>query len=596
MNVSPLAGRTDLVSVVVMVDGSAIPDDYQLGSVQGTREVNRIGTARLVLTDGDPSTATFPISEASIFVPGATIEIQAGYHQKVVTIFKGIVTRHGIRVREAGAAQLHITCQESAVKMTIGRKSTVYRNQSDSQVLEALIGTHGLSADVASTSVIYEELVRYYSTDWDFMVVRAEASGSVVLVNDAQVSVKPPALSEACGLIVAYGDALRTADAEIDACDQLSAVRASAWSIDEQSVLSVDAQAPAADQQGNLGAETLAAVLSAGTYELMSPTPLSQSDLQQWADAQLLRSRLARIRGTVTFQGSSRAVPGTTIQLDGLGARFNGNAYIARIVHTLENGNWLTEVGFGLSARGFAELRHDVESAPASGLLPAARGLQIGTVLKIDEDPLALARILVDLPLIDSESNGVWARLGTPYATQNAGVQFMPEIGDEVAVGFLNEDPRFPIVLGSLYSTKHAAPYAPDQPNTNKAIVTRNQLKISLEDVKKIITIATPGGQTIVLNDEESSIGITDSNGNTVKLASGGVSITSRADVTIKADGALTLQGAAGVKIQSNAKVSLEAPQVSAQASATLELKGTASAELSSPARVAIQGGIVMIN
>jgi Rhs element Vgr protein len=596
MNVSPLAGKTDLVSVTILVNGSAMADDYELASVKVTREVNRIGTARIVLSDGDPSTATFAISETADFVPGSKIEIKIGYHQKVATVFKGIVVKHGIRIREGGMAQLLLTCSESAVKMTVGRKNNVYRNQTDSAVLQQLIGAHSLSADVESTSISYEELVRYYSSDWDFMLARAEANGKVVLVDDAKVSVKAPAVSDSCGLVVGYGEALRTIEAEIDARSQLSAVRASAWDISEQKTLSASGNPPTLNQQGNLDGDTLAGVLAAGEFELMSATPLSNDDLQQWADAQLLKSRLARIRGTVVFQGNSLAVPGKTIQLAGLGARFNGDAYIARVSHSVEKGNWVTEVGFGLSPRWFVEEQQDVESAPAAGLLPGAQGLQIGTVLKIDADPLTFTRVLVDLPLLDSQSNGVWARLGTPYATKDAGILFMPEIGDEVAVGFLNNDPRFPVILGSLYSGKHAPPYTPDQPNTNKAIVTKNKIKITLEDVKKIVTIETPGGQVVVLSDEDSSISITDSNKNNIKMSASGISINSPSDITVKADGTLTLQGAAGVNIKSDASISAKAPQISAEASATLELKGTASAELSSPAQTVVKGGIVMIN
>lgn len=596
MNVSPLAGQTDLVSVTILIDGSAMPDDYELASVKVTREVNRIGAAHIVLSDGDPSTATFEISETATFVPGATVEIRVGYHQAVATVFKGIVVKHGVRIREGGVAQLVLTCSESAVKMTVGRKSNVYRNQTDQAVLQQLIGAHGLSADVESTSITYEELVRYYSSDWDFMLTRAEANGKVVLVNDTQVSVKAPAVAEPCGLIVGYGEALRTIDAEMDARSQLSGVRASAWDITEQKTISATSTPPTLNQQGNITGDTLAGVLDAGEFALMSSAPLGSDDLQQWADAQLLKSRLARIRGTVAFQGNSLAEPGKTIELAGLGVRFNGDAFIARVTHNVEKGNWVTEVGFGLSPRWFVEEQRDVQSAPASGLLPGTQGLQIGTVMQIQDDPLTFTRVLVDLPLIDAEGNGIWARLGTPYATNTGGIFFMPEVGDEVAVGFLNEDPRFPVILGSLYSGKHTPPYTPDQPNTNKAIVTKGQIKISLEDVKKIITIETPGGQIVVMSDEDSSISITDSNKNNIKMSSSGVSITSPSDITIKADGSVNIQGSAGVNIKSPASIKAEAPQISAEASGMLELKGTGSAELSSPARVAVQGGIIMIN
>ncbi|WP_322044103.1 type VI secretion system tip protein VgrG [Paraburkholderia sp. J67] len=597
MNVSPLAGKTDLVAVTVLVDGNAIPDTYQVSTVKVVREVNRIGTARITLTDGDASTGTFAISEAATFVPGAKVEIKMDYHNQAVSVFKGIVVKHGIRVREHGAAQLFVTCSDSAIRMTVGRKSTIYQDTTDESVLKTLIQGHRLTADVESTNVTYKELVRYYSTDWDFMVSRAEVNGKLVLVDDARVTVCSPAVAEECGLIVKYGDSLKVLEAEIDARNQYTQVSTTAWDIDEQKVLTVNSADPTINDQGNLDGSTLAGVLAAGTFELNSPAPLANDDLQQWADAQLLKSRLARIRGTVTFQGNSKAVPGKTIQLAGLGARFNGQAFVARVTHTVEHGNWLTEVGFGLSPRWFVEEQSDIEAPAAAGLLPGINGLQIGTVKKIDADPLTLTRVQLDLPLIDSAGKGIWARLGTPYASDGAGIQFMPEIGDEVMVGFVNGDPRFPVVLGSLYSSKHTPPYTPDQPNTNKGIVTKGKLKITLQDADKIVTIETPGGQKVVLSDNGSSINISDSNQNSVKMTSSGIALSSPKDISIKATGSVSIEGTgSGVTIKSSLSVHSEAPAISADASATLKLNGNAAAELTSSALVAVNGGVVTIN
>src|SRR4051812_26941895 len=89
-------------------------------------------------------------------------------------------------------------------------------------------------------------------------------------------------------------------------------------------------------------------------------------------------------------------------------------------------------------------------SPPASGVNPGVSGLIVGTVKQIDQDPQGQNRVLVVAPLIDPQGDGVWARLANAYASNNAGISFMPEVGDDVVLGFLNDDPRLPIVLGSL--------------------------------------------------------------------------------------------------------------------------------------------------
>ena len=53
------------------------------------------------------------------------------------------------------------------------------------------------------------------------------------------------------------------------------------------------------------------------------------------------------------------------------------------------------------------------------------------------EDPDSQFRILVSVPLFDPNGEGIWARLTNFYSTNGAGIFFLPEVGDEVVLGFL---------------------------------------------------------------------------------------------------------------------------------------------------------------
>lgn len=93
----------------------------------------------------------------------------------------------------------------------------------------------------------------------------------------------------------------------------------------------------------------------------------------------------------------------------------------------------------------------------ASGLLPAVKGLQIGVVVQLEQYPNGDDRVRVRMPLVDNEDNGVWARVATLDAGENRGSFFRPEMGDEVVLGFLNDDPRDPVILGMLNSSSETA-------------------------------------------------------------------------------------------------------------------------------------------
>jgi len=595
MATSPLAGNTDLVSVAIMTGGDRMPDTYRLYQVKVNKAINRIPSAKITLIDGDPPSATFPVSEGSHFTPGTEIEIKAGYHDSETTIFKGIVVKHAIRVRGGDKSYLVLSCYDKAIKMTQGRKSA-YAGKSDSDIIEGLIGGAGLSADVEATTAVHEGIVRYYATDWDFIVCRAEVNGQVVIADDGKVSVKAPQLDGSAELLIGYGDALQEINLEIDARVQMPSVTCKSWDYTAQQLASGASSEPSADMPGNLSGKTLSDVLAVADYTLQSAAPVTADELKVWANARLLKSRLARVRGSVSFRGNASPKPGTMVELAGLGARFNGDAYISSVTQTIEEGEWITELGLGLSPQWFVEETPDVEAPPASGLLPAMQGLQIGKVKQIDQDPDGQTRVLVDLPLIGLDGDGIWARMATGYATKKAGIFFMPEIDDEVVLGFLNDDPSFPVILGSLYSSQRTPPYQPDAPNTTKAIVTNAQIKISMDDVKKKLQIETPGGHIITLNDDDQSVTIVDSNKNKMNFSSAGIKLDSPADISIKATGSVSVEAGTGITIKAGTDLNMQALNVNAKASVALAAQGQASAELSASGQVTVRGAMVMIN
>jgi Rhs element Vgr protein len=595
MPLDPYAGELDLVSLTMLVDGDPIPDAYQITQVRVHKAVNRIGNARITLLDGDASAASFPLSQGALLVPGKEVELTLGYHGATTSVFKGIIVKHGIKVHGGGRSNLMLSCYGKAIKMTQGRKSACL-GKTDSDVFAELIAAAGLAAHASATVAQHDGIVKYYASDWDFMVCRAEINGQVVIADDSSVSVGPPKLDASPVLTIGYGDALTELDAEIDARSQLASVTCTAWDFSTQQLVTGSSSEPALNQQGNLSGTTLAGVLGLPAYQMQSTAPVTAAQLAVWANAQLLKSRLARVRGTVSFPGNGGVAPGQVVELRGLGERFDGNAFVASVTHSVADGRWQTELGFGMEPHWFVDGRNDISAAPAAGLAPGVPGLQIAKVKQIDQDPDGQTRVLVNVPVIGMDGEGIWARLASGYATANGGIFFVPEIGDEVVLGFLNDDPGFPIVLGSLYSSQRSPPYAADAPNTNKAIVTKGQIKISMEDVKGILRIETPGGHVITLDDNAQTLTIVDSNKNKLAMSSAGIALDSPADISLKAGGSIRLKADADIAIQAGSALDMKGLNVTAVATQALSAKGGASAELKASGQVTVQAAMVMIN
>jgi Rhs element Vgr protein len=582
------AGPRDQPTFTIKVNGQALARTYQVLSVRVQKEVNRISSAHLAFRDGDPAEGKFAVSDEALFVPGSKIEISAGYmgHAEVV-IFKGLVVKHALEGRTNGTTRLLITCKDAFVKTTLASQRYYYSEQTDSQAAQTIVGRYGgLTIDAGSTSVTHPELLQYDATDWDFLLLRAAANGLLCLLDDGQLTWTAPEMGQAPAVSLEYGGTLLAFDAEMDARDQATTLTAKAWDPAEGAAAEAEAAEPPADSFGDVTAQDLADVLGVARV-LHHDGALLPDELQAWADAALLRHRLAKVRGRVQCYGNAAVKPGTVIEIKGMGTRFSGKAYVTGVSHRLEAGVWLTDAQLGLDPRelafGGAGLGATPVSPPAAaGLLPGLHGLQIGVVTALEGDPDGEERIAVRLPLVDAAAAGTRARIVSVDAGNERGFFFRPEVGDEVVVGFLHNDPREAVVLGSLHGSRNPVPppFQTQDVNNLKGYVSRSKMQVIFDDEKKIMTLTTPGGNLLQLDDEAKGITIQDQNGNKIVLSDAGISIESSKALTLKAT--------------TDAKLSAQGVELAAQAQ--FKATGSAGVEMSSSATAVLKGATVMIN
>jgi len=596
---SPLSISDPQLTISITVGGSLLADTSPVISINITHEVNRISYAEVVIIDGDITAGTFPLSDGSTCTPGTEIQIKASYTNVPALIFSGYIVKQSVKISHDDANKLVLICKHKAVAMTYNRADAEFSTKTDSDIITSLIGTYsGLSATVTSTSVSQETVFQRQATDWDFMMSRAEFYGYIVtLGNDDSVTVAPPNTSSAAVLYIAAGDSIRSFSATLNAEKQAPSITASAWDIKNQALLTASGAEPSVTTPGNITAVTMSGQLGQKALSISSGTPMLQDELQAWADGSLMRMRMTAVKGSVSFMGSELVMPGKVIELANVGARFNGNAFVAAVEHVIEDSTWTTYVTFGLDNIPVAE-RANITYPAAAGQLPAIGGLQVATVKKISADPDSQYRVQVTLASdAAAAADGIWARMANFYATATAGAGFLPEIGDEVVVGFLESNPRYPIILGSLYSNaKQPATPATDDKNYIKSIVTKSNLTISFDDQKKVTTFSTPAGNTIVLSDDAKSITITDQNSNSIQMTSSGIAMQSNKDIKLTATGDITLSATGKINLSATQDLVASGMNITATAQMGFTGKGSATAEVSASGQTTIKGGIVMIN
>ncbi len=597
---TPLNTSSDPISYTIKINSKELDSELIVMRVDVWGEVNKISRATISIIAGDIHLNTFEESEMADFEPGKDVEISLGFKQTNAIVFKGVVVKHRIEVR-AGYERLRtrsvliLECADKAIKMTIGRKSEIFESKKDSDVITTMASTAGLTKTITATTTQHTFLAQYDMTDWDFMLRRAKANGMVVFNAENALTVKEPEVSGTSVATITYGLDTTSFEGEVDSSSQLQGMEAMAWDyFKEADVKQTGAEPSNLSKPGNLVGKTIGKTAAPTTLTLNIKTPIDlTTEVKDLADAGLVESRLKRVRGTVKFRGINKVKLGTIITLSGFGARFNGDVLVTSVRHLIEDGAYSTTAGFGLPGND-----HEPDFLDENNTwISTIKGLHVGIVKKLDGDPDQKNRIQVNIPSLKGTGDGLWCVLSHFYTTNQAGSFFIPELNTPVIVGFLNEDPRYPVVLGCLYNSKNKPKETLTKDNFVKSFLTKEKLNLKFDDKDKIITIETPGGHNIVISDKEKGISITDKNGNSIVTSDSGITISSKKSITLDSKETIEIKGAKGVTVSaSGGDIKLSGKGITASASAKLTVKGNGGADIQSSATVNIKGSMVNIN
>ena len=204
-----------------------------------------------------------------------------------------------------------------------------------------------------------------------------------------------------------------------------------------------------------------------------------------------------------------------------------------------------------------------------------------------------------------------WVRVAQLYAGNGYGAYWLPEVGDEVILAFNMGDVNKPYVLGSLWNNKDKIPEkTAAEKNDVKRIKTKggHEIVFQEEKNKESILIHTPGNMKMTLEDEKKIINIQDEKGENI------LQIDSKnKKIVIKAKEAITLDAGGKALLELDGKgdkVVLKAGSIEIEAKQTLKLKGqnfngegnsvslkgTASFKVESSATLELKGTLVKIN
>ena len=593
---SPIDSVNKPISYTLSFNNAPLPISLEIYSITVQKAVNKIGRAQVQILGGDPNMNSFEEAEADYFEPGNPVEIKLGYDQSNTTVFKGIVEKNYVSIRDGFnrlkfKRLLVIDCVDTAIQLANSYTSEIYEDKKDSEIIAALISKLGLTKTIESTTIKHAFLPKFNINDWEFIIQRAKSNGLIVVNSDNTIKVKKPLGKGSPSLTIKHGDGLVSFDGKIDGSGQYQSLEYKGYDPFENKLASAKATEPELTAQGDLTGKKMSVKISPAKNEIIIPQPIPTGELASIANSTLIRSRLKSIYGSLKVKGVNSIDIDSVIKLSGFGSRLDGPCYVTSIEHEVIGGNFYTVFGFGLT-EDILSLKKGID---VSNLIPSISGVHIGEVKKIDKDPDNQYRIKVFIPALKTSGEGLWARLTHFYTSSEAGSFFIPEINSQVVVSFINEDPRYPVVLGGLY-TKTNKPYSEITPeNELKAIVSKEKLTLEFNDKDKVIIIKTSDKNKITMNEKD--IKIEDEHGNEITTSKDGILFNSKKEIIITTKDAISINGEKGVVIQGKTSkgVSIKGNKLDLKSDTKISAKGSA-VDLESSGSLNIKGANVNIN
>ncbi len=483
--------------------------------------------------------------------------------------FIGLVTEVKLENSIDGLNTVAVVAKSPTVALDGGPQVTCFVDQSASDIISAIVGNYPITrGTIESTGSSIKYSVQYRETDWIYVKRLAQGAGLFAYYDGKEFCAKKSSGSSSEDLnwretLGAFSMGLGTAPSQF---------ASKSWEYGNKTVLEsqVDSSAlrSSPSDMAKVSIDASKKVFAQSGY-----VPTSTATDQSSVDASLGKKVESQVGKMVTCVGES-VVPavkvGHCVKVNGM-SKLDGLYWVMSVTHHFDES--------GKYHNKFVCTPLDISFPAKTVARPAITNLQSGIVISLD-DPDALGRIKVKIPALGIET--LWVRYLWPHAGDNHGWITMPEIDDEVLVGWENGSPDLPIALGSVYSGTAGLPVPTDNQNDVKVFLTRggNEIKLTDKDGEEEIKISTKDGK------------------NQVVLDSGGpsISIKSDGDINLESRGNFSIKGS-NVTIESDAKIEVKSgADLNLEASANLTVKATANLNAEASAQTVIKGAIIQLN
>lgn len=540
------------------------------------RSLNQLPRASITLLEGKTHIGAFDVSIDKQFLVGNILTINiTNTGEKPMPLFVGIIEKQ-ILIEDYSGSKVQLELCHAAIRMTKQSNTRVFPAKSSVfSVIDKLQKDWSgdgvkpklefLASDLPKTAA--QNLVQYQADDLKYMFWLASSYGRVVAFEEKGISIKLPEIVKPAKTIISHQeDSILSYEIKVDGSQFIAAASSIDLNIKAEKSESKKAPAkPSAINAKDYYDPLLAKRMGSTQLDYMQPIPGEEAEAKNHIDGGLIRSDLSLIQGEIKIVGNNKLlalIPGQSIELVKFGKLDKKLVFVSSVRHQFGAQGWMVTLQFGLGADWYHEQRN-LMPKPAQGLLPPISGLHLAEVVDTKEVPDDDGRILVQIlnqnePKVGAAAtpkSTFLARVSSFYAGKAMGAWFRPEKNDLVLLGFLNDDPRHPVILGSLYRDLKNIPelLKSDPENKMKGLIFDKDLGMTYDTVDKVMTLSTTlngKDQNIVLDQKKKEIRIEHAEKHTINITEKGIEIKTAGDFKVEADGNINLTAKKNIAIK----------------------------------------------
>ena len=451
------------------------------------QKTNAHDTFSIIVPDDALDTYEGFVMENSKKLLGKKISLSYWQYGSENQVFSGIVT--GLKNRkESGYGKLVITGHSPSILLENGRADRSFEQLSLSQIVKE-IGVNypqegKIHAEEQELNVrrVLPYTVQSQESDFGFIQRLATRYGEYFYYNGKELI-----FGNKAEPVLELSEGRELIELEFELGLRAQGFSGLAYDAEKGESIQHNAQEVQAEWKEN----ALQAVAVQASKQLFGNAPksvFSGSEKSQELEEMLLKEKENRecliwVRGR---SRDSRLKNGSRAKLTDINGRAMETYRIVEIRHYYNGDEYYNEFV------GVSDVLHPPYQD--SGAFPKSHE-QMGRVVE-NADPLGLGRVRVQMMWQEAGSEKTpWIRLLQPHSGSGKGFYFVPEIGEEVLVGFQGGNAEKPYVIGMQYNGKEKSGYA-DKENNIKAVHTRRGTKIILNDSEGSILIEDPSGNT----------------------------------------------------------------------------------------------------